>query len=151
MASAGICYKLFSKISSLSPRNRFAIHPDQLGRKKKTKTRKDGGHEEGCASPNSISQKFSTVSHQAQGALWVRGTSSPGTPRQCLEQSCQPLPLEKAFQVRVFGLQRSKREGYFGSGLVLLLLSSPCLLLLLHGFDLSALPLPSCLCFGGEM
>lgn len=120
MASAGICYKLFSKISSLSPRSRFAIHPDQLGRKKKTKMRKDGGHGRGCASPNSISQKFSTVSHQAQGALWACSASSPGTPRQCLEQSCQPLPLEKAFQVWVFGLQRSKREGYFGSGLVLL-------------------------------
>lgn len=96
-----------------------------------------------------------------QGLLWVcsrscldwlsHGEGSLGTPRQCFEQSLQPLPLAKKpskCEVLVFGAANGR--DILGAVLFSRRLSS-CLLLLLHFFDLSSFPLPSCLSFGGEM
>lgn len=78
----------------------------------------------------------------------------PGDPTAALRAKLAASPPQQKKPSKHEFLVFSVANGRDILGVVLFsccLSSSSCLLLLLHFFDLSSLPLPSCLSFGGEM
>lgn len=76
---------------------------------------------------------------------------SLGIPRQGCEQHLQPIPpTEELSKCKFLVCSMANGRDILGAGLFSCCLSSACLLLLLHFFDLASLPLPSCFSFGGE-
>lgn len=141
------------------------FNPDQPGRGEKKRNYKNEKRW-GFASPNSISGGIRSVSDQTEPrrdrAGCAAGAASPGSAAGRAPRGPHGSASSKACSLSPPQKKPSKREILvFGAangrdilGVVLFsccLSSSSCLLLLLHFFDLSSLPLPSCLSFGGEM